>query len=125
MMNISESKIRQIIREELIQQLVEQEEPKAEKLDDLEFKSPERLAYEEWASLNGYVSAEVRSTLVDYLLDQGLEDSHDLHDKLCKELGFKHEDIMNSLGATSDDSETEESEKILNLEAAIKELAAL
>jgi hypothetical protein len=124
-MNISESKIRQIIREELIQQLVEQEEPKAEKLDDLEFKSAERLAYEEWASLNGAVSVEVRSTLVDYLLDQGLENSHDLHDKLCKEFGFKHEDIMSSLGTTSDDSETEESEKILNLEAAIKELAAL
>jgi|TARA_R110001599_G_scaffold97071_3_gene250425 hypothetical protein len=122
-MKITESKVREIIREELLR-LAEQEEPKPQKLDDLDFKSKEHLAYDNWAVSNGYVSSEVRSTLVAYLVDQGLQNSHDLHDKLAKELGFKHDDIMRDLGQDSEE-ETLESERILNLESTIKELSKL
>lgn len=123
-MKITESNVRKIIREELIK-LIEQEDPKSPKLDDLDFKSKERAAYESWSVLNGYVSPEVRSTLVSYFIDQGLQDSHDLHDKLAKELGFKHDDIMRDLGTDTEESETEESEKILDLQTTIRELASL
>jgi hypothetical protein len=123
-MKITESSVRKIIREELLR-LIEQEDPKPEKLDDLDFKSSERIAYEDWANLNGYVSSEVRSTLVAYFVDQKLQDSHDLHDKLAKEFGFKHDDIMRDLGTDTEESETEESEKILDLQDTIRELASL
>ena len=48
-MQMSESNVRRIVREELIR-LMEQEEPKAPSLDDLKFSSEERVAYEQWAS---------------------------------------------------------------------------
>jgi hypothetical protein len=120
-MKITESGIRRIVREEILR-LAEQEDPKPAKLDDLEFRSAERAAYESWASLNGHVSSEIRSTLVAYFIDQGLQDSHELHKTLAKELGFKHEDIMNDIGV---DDETIESEKILNLERKIRALSSL
>ena len=120
-MKITEGKVREIIREELLR-LAEQEDQKPAKLDDLEFMSAERATYESWATLHGYISSEIRSTLVAYFVDQGLQDSHELHKTLAKELGFKHEDIMNDIGV---DDETTESEKILNLERKIRALSNL
>tara|TARA_B100001094_G_scaffold316335_1_gene357419 strand:- start:2250 stop:2630 length:381 start_codon:yes stop_codon:yes gene_type:complete len=126
-MKISESNVRKIVREELLR-LMEQEEPKAKKLDDLEFKSSERSAYEQWASSNGHISPEVQSVLVSYLIDQGLEKHHDLHDKLAKELGFSHDNIMAALEnrlPKEEDEETKQSSKILDLERVVEEISKL
>lgn len=126
-MKLSESNVRRIVREELLR-LMEQEEPKAPSLDDLEFASKERVAYEQWANLHGHPSAEVQSVLADYIVDQKLHDSHDLHKKLCKELGFDHDELMAAVQgklSAETDSDTEESVRQLDLDQVMEALQKL
>jgi len=126
-MKISESNVRKIVREELLR-IMEQEEPKAKSVDDLEFMSKERIAYETWAAQNGVVSPEIKSSLINYLVDQGLEKHHDLHKSLAKELGFSHDDIMASLESRlpkEEDAATTQSNKILDLEKVVEEISKL
>lgn len=121
-MRISEENVRRLIREEL-RSLMEQDESKPKKLDDLEFKSADRVEYERWAASHGHVSPEVRSTLASYFLDQNLTTAHDLHKKLCDELGIDHDKLMADIEARlpkEEDSETEESARELDL-ARVKE----
>lgn len=121
-MRISEENVRRLIREEL-RSLMEQDESKPKKLDDLEFKSADRVEYERWAASHGHVSPEVRSTLASYFLDQNLAAAHDLHKKLCDELGIDHDKLMADIEARlpkEEDSETEESARELDL-ARVKE----
>ncbi len=126
-MQMSESNVRRIVREELIR-LMEQEEPKAPSLDDLKFSSEERVAYEQWASRHGHPSSEVQSVLVDYIVDQKLHNAHDLHKKLCKELGFDHDELMAAVERklpVETDPETEESARQLNLDQVMEALQRL
>ena len=121
-MRISEENVRRLIREEL-RSLMEQDESKPKKLDDLEFKSADRVEYERWAASHRHVSPEVRSTLASYFLDQNLTTAHDLHKKLCDELGIDHDKLMADIEARlpkEEDSETEESARELDL-ARVKE----
>jgi hypothetical protein len=120
-MNIAENNVRRIIREELIR-LMEQEEAKPKKLDDLDFKSSDRLEYERWARANGHVSPDVQDTFVSYLLDQNLTSAHDLHDRLCDEMGFNHDSVMASIAARdrSDDSSDPN-----DVDSIIEEIASL
>ena len=126
-MKITESNVRRIIREELLR-LMEQEDPKPAKLDDLEFASEERVAYETWVKQNRQVSSEVKSTMVDYFIDQGLQDSHDLHQKLADEFGFDHDELMAAMERRlpkEEDPETEESARVLDLEKVVEAIAKL
>jgi hypothetical protein len=116
-MKITEENVRKLIREELLA-LFEQDEAKPKSIDQLEFKSDDRVEYERWAKSNGHVSPEVQSTLVSYFLNQGLENSHDLHEKLCDELGLNHESVMAAMEkklVKEQDPETEESARELDL----------
>ena len=123
-MKLSESKIRTIVREELLR-LMEQDEPKAPSLDDLEFMSDERVAYEQWASRHGHPSAEVQSVLADYIVDQRLENAHDLHKKLCKELGFDHDALMARIQVSDPDAEAEEDTRELDLARVVEAISKL
>lgn len=126
-MKMTESNVRRLVREELIR-LMEQEDPKAPSLDDLEFMSDERVAYEQWASRHGHPSAEVQSVLADYIVDQKLESSHDLHKKLCKELGFDHGDLMAAVERklpTDAEAETEESARRLDIQQVVEAISNL
>ena len=126
-MKITESNVRKIVREELLR-LMEQEDPKPKKLDDLEFASEERVAYEQWVALNRLPSSEVRSALVDYFIDQNLQDNHELHKKLADEFGFDHDDLMAAMERRlpkEEDPETEESAKELELQQVMEALSKL
>ena len=123
-MKLSESKVRNIVREELLR-LMEQEDPKPATLDDLEFMSSERVAYEQWASRHGHPSAEVESVLADYIVDQNLENAHDLHKKLCKELGFDHGDLMARIEVDDADAETDEDTRELDLARVVEAISKL
>ena len=124
-MKISEDKVRQIIREELIR-LAEQDDPKSPSMNDLEFMSDDRIAYEQWAKLNGHETTEVESVLIDYIVDQSLESNHDLHKKLAKEFGFSHADMMDKIeGDPREDRDTRQSEKILDLEQVIEAISKI
>ena len=120
-MRITENNVRRIIREELLK-MMEQSEPEPKKLDDLDFKSDDRLEYERWAKSNGHVSAEVMSTLASYILDQNLVSSHDLHQKLCDELGFDHEDLM---AAVAKRDRSDDASDPNDVDSVIEELASL
>ena len=126
-MKISESNVRRIIREELLR-LMEQDEGKSPSLDDLEFMSDERVAYEQWAARHGHTSTKVRSTLVDYFVSQDLENDHDLHKKLAKEFGFEHDDIMADIKgklAVDTDSSTEENARELSLAQVVEAISKI
>jgi len=126
-MKITESNVRKIVREELLR-LMEQEDPKPKKLDDLEFASEERVAYEQWVALNRRVSSEVKSTMVDYFIDQGLQGTHDVHKKLADEFGFDHDDLMAAMERRlpkEEDPETEQSAKELGLQQVVEAIAKL
>lgn len=126
-MKITESNVRKIIREELIR-LMEQDEGKSPELKDLEFMSDERIAYEEWAARHGHPSTKVQSVLVDYFVDQNLEDDHDLHDKLAKEFGFDHDKIMAGIEGrlpVDTDPETEESARQLSLAQVVEAISKI
>ena len=126
-MMISEDKVRKIIREELLK-LMEQEEPKPPALNDLEFMSDERITYEQWASRHGHSSAEVQSVLVDYIIHQGLQDNHDLHKALAKELGFDHAALGSAiLGKlpTDTNSATEEDARELSLAQVVEAISKI
>ncbi len=126
-MKITESNVRKIVREELLR-LMEQEDPKPKKLDDLEFASEERVAYEQWVALNRLPSSEVRSALVDYFIDQNLQDNHELHKKLADEFGFDHDDLMAAMERRlpkEEDPEAEESAKELDLQQVMEALSKL
>ena len=126
-MKITESNVRKIVREELLR-LMEQEDPKPKKLDDLEFASEERVAYEQWVALNRLPSSEVRSALVDYFIDQNLQDNHELHKKLADEFGFDHDDLMAAMERRlpkEEDPEAEESAKELDLQQVMEALSRL
>lgn len=121
-MRISETNVRKLIREEL-RSLMEQDEAKPKKLDDLDFKSDDRVEYERWAASHGHVSPEVRSTLASYILAQDLTQAHDLHQKLCDELGIDHDKLMADVESRlpkEEDPEAEESARELDL-ARVKE----
>lgn len=104
---------------------MEQEDPKPATLDDLEFMSSERVAYEQWASRHGHPSAEVESVLADYIVDQNLENAHDLHKKLCKELGFDHGDLMARIEVDDADAETDEDTRELDLARVVEAISKL
>jgi len=126
-MKITESNVRKIVREELLR-LMEQDEPKPKKLDDLEFASSERLAYEQWANLNRELSTEVQSTMVAYFIDQGLQNSHDLHKKLADELGFDHDKLVAAIESRlpkEEDPEAEESARVLDMQEALRQISHL
>jgi|GEM_PF-3759537 hypothetical protein len=126
-MKITESNIRKIIRDELFS-LMEQEDPKPKKIDDLEFKSPELREYERWSRSHGHVSPEVQGTLVSYILSQGLKDAHALHEKLCDELGLDHDNVMAAVEKRlpkEEDDETAGSARILDLEQVVEAIAKL
>ena len=126
-MKITESSIRKVIREELMA-LMEQEDPKPKKIDDLEFKSPELRVYERWSKSHGHVSTEVQETLVTYILNQGLKDAHALHEKLCDELGLNHDNVMAAVEKRlpkEEDKETAASARILDLEQVVEAIAKL
>ena len=126
-MKITESNVRKIVREELLR-LMEQDDPKPKKLDDLEFASEERVAYEQWVAQNRRVSSEVKSTLVDYFIDQGLEGAHDLHQKLADEFGFEHDELMAAMERRlpkEEDPGTEESAKELDLQQVVEAISKL
>jgi len=126
-MKITESNIRKIVREELYR-LMEQEDPKPKKLDDLEFASEERATYQLWASQNRAVSPELQSTLVDYFLSQGLQNDHELHKKLATEFGFDHDSLMAAMERRlpkEEDAETEESVRALDLEKVMEAISKL
>ncbi len=125
-MKITEGNVRKIIREELLR-LMEQEDPKPAKLDDLEFASEERVAYEQWVKLNRLPSSEVRSVMVDYFIDQGLTQAHDLHKKLGDEFGFDHDTMMADMKAKlpQEDSETEEESRELDLQQVVEAISKL
>lgn len=124
-MKISEDKVRQIIREELIR-LAEQDAPKSPSMNDLEFMSDDRIAYEQWAKLNGYETTEVESVLISYITDQNLESNHDLHKKLAKELGFSHADMMDKIKDDSKvDRDTKQNEKILDIAQVIEAISKI
>lgn len=123
-MKLSESKVREIVREELMR-LMEQDEPKPPSLDDLEFMSDERVAYEKWAASHGHPSAEVQSVLADYIVDQKLENAHDLHKKLCKELGFDHDALMARIGVSDPDEEADEDARELDLARVVEAISNL
>ena len=126
-MKITEANVRKIIREELLR-LMEQDEGKSPSLDDLEFMSDERVAYEQWAARHGHPSTKIQSVLVDYFVSQNLEDDHDLHDKLAKELGFDHDKIMadieGKLPVDTDDS-TEENARELSLAQVVEAISKI
>ena len=116
-MRITESNIRKIIREELMA-LMEQDDPKSAELHE----------YERWARSHGHASPEVQSTLVSYIIDQDLRDAHDLHEKLCDELGLEHENVMAAVERRlpkEEDPEAEESARILDLENVIEAISKL
>lgn len=126
-MKITESNIRKIIRDELFS-LMEQEDPKPKKIDDLEFKSPELREYERWSRSHGHVSPEVQGTLVSYILSQGLKDAHALHEKLCDELGLDHDNVMAAVEKRlpkEEDDETAGSARILDLEQVVEAISKL
>ena len=126
-MKISESNVRRIIWEELLR-LMEQDEPEPKKIDDLEFASDERVAYEQWAARNRAVTSLTQSTLVDYFVDQKLEKAHDLHQKLADELGFDHDNIMAAIEnrlPKEEDPETEESARELDLQQVVEAISRL
>lgn len=126
-MKISESNVRKIVRQELLR-IMEQEEPKAKNLDDLEFMSSERVAYERWAAANGAVSPEVRSVFVGYLIDQGLEKQEDLHKSLSKEFGFDAAAVSADLEKQlpkDEEAEAAQSAKILDLQKVVEEISKL
>ena len=126
-MKITESNVRRIIREELLR-LMEQEDPKPAKLDDLEFASEERVAYQQWAAANGAVTAETESTMVDYFIDQKLHNAHDLHQKLADEFGFDHDSLMAKMKnrlPKEEDPEAEESARELNVQQVVEAIAKL
>ena len=126
-MKITESNVRKIVREELLR-LMEQEDPKPKKLDDLEFSSTARVAYEQWAAANGAVTAETESTMVDYFIDQGLQKDHDLHKKLADEFGFDHDSLMAKMEnrlPKEEDPETEDSARELDLQQVVEAIAKL
>ena len=126
-MKITEANVRRIVREELLQ-LMEQSEPKPEKIDDIDFYSEERMAYEKWAKLNRALSTELQSTMVDYFVDQGLQDAHDLHKKLASELGLDHDKLMAAMEKRlpkEEDPETEESARALDLQEVLKQISEL
>lgn len=126
-MKITESNIRKIIRDELFS-LMEQEDPKPKKIDDLEFKSPELREYERWSRSHGHVSPEVQGTLVSYILSQGLKDAHALHEKLCDELGLDHDNVMAAVEKRlpkEEDNETAGSARILDLEQVVEAISKL
>jgi len=126
-MKITESNVRKIIREELLR-LMEQDEPKPKKLDDLEFASEERIAYEQWVSLNRLPSSEVQSTMVDYLIDQKLQGATDLHKKLADEFGFNHDELMAKIEGRlpkDEDPSAEQSSKELDLQQVVEAISKL
>lgn len=126
-MKITESNVRKIVRQELLR-LMEQEDPKPAKLDDLEFASEERVAYERWATANGVLSSETEGALVDYFVDQDLKDDHDLHQKLADEFGFDHDKLMAKMkGKLPDDEDpsAEESSRELDLQQVVEAIAKL
>lgn len=127
-MNISESNVRKIVREELLK-LMEQDEAKAPSIDDLDFMSDERAEYERWASRHGHVSAEVRSVFVDYLLANGLASNEDLRKKLSKEIGFDDaavtDDVMKRQTSEEVDPATEESSRELSLAQVVEAISKL
>lgn len=126
-MKITESNVRRIVREELFR-LMEQDDPKPEKIDDIGFYSEERMAYEKWAKLNRALSTELQSTMVDYFVDQGLQDAHDLHKKLASELGLDHDNLMAAMEKRlpkEEDPETEESARVLDVMEAIRQISKL
>ena len=107
---------------------MEQDEGKSPSLDDLEFMSDERVAYEQWAARHGHTSTKVRSTLVDYFVSQDLENDHDLHKKLAKEFGFEHDDIMADIKgklAVDTDSSTEENARELSLAQVVEAISKI
>lgn len=116
-MKITESNVRKIIREELMA-LMEQEDPKSAELQE----------YERWSKSHGHVSPEVQSTLVSYIITQNLQDAHDLHDKLCDELGLDHDNVMAAVEKRlpkEEDPEAEESARILDLESVVEAISKL
>ena len=125
-MKITENNVRKIIREELLRLMEQDAKPK--KLDDLEFKSADLAEYERWTRSHGHASPEVKSTLVSYLLDQGLEGAHDLHKKLCDELGLDHGEVMAAMERRlpkEEDPEAEESARILDLDNVVEAISKL
>ena len=126
-MKISENNVRKIIREELLR-LMEQDEPKPKKIDDLDFASDERVAYEQWAAQNRAVTSLTQSTLVDYLVDQKLAKDSDLCKKLSDELGFDEASVMAAIEKRlpkEEDPETEESARELDLQQVVEAIAKL
>ena len=126
-MKITEANVRKIIREELLR-LMEQDEGKSPSLDDLEFMSDERVAYEQWAARHGHPSTKIQSVLVDYFVSQNLEDDHDLHDKLAKELGFDHDKIMADIEGklpVDTDTSTEENARELSLAQVVEAISKI
>ena len=124
-MRLTESKIRQIIREELLR-LSEQNDPKSPSMDDLEFMSDDRIAYEQWANLNGKSSTEVQSVFIDYIADQNLESNEDLQKKLAKELGFDYAAVSAAIkGESKADDSTNQNLKILDLEQVVEAISKI
>ena len=126
-MKITEANVRKIIREELLR-LMEQDEGKSPSLNDLEFMSDERVAYEQWASRHGHPSTKIQSVLVDYFVSQNLEGDHDLHKKLSKELGFDHDEVMADIEGklpVETDASTEENARELSLSQVVEAISKI
>lgn len=107
---------------------MEQDEAKPKKLDDLDFKSDDRMEYERWARSAGHVSPEVQSTLVSYFLNQNLQNAHDLHQRLCDELGLDHDAVMAAMEnrlEKEEDPAAEESARELDLARVAEAVSAI
>ena len=123
-MKITEDNVRRIIREELLR-LMEQEDPKAPSIDDLDFMSGERADYETWAHLNRYTTTSVRSTLVDYIVQNELQGNEDLRKSLSKELGFDDSAVEKDIQAKSHSDSDDENARELDLAQVVEAISRL
>jgi len=53
--------------------------------------------YEKWVRTTGQVTPHASSVMASYILEQGIEDEHEIHQILADQFRLSHEDVMREL----------------------------
>ena len=63
--------------------------------------SEEVTDYHDWARDHGHITPAASSVMASYFIDRGVEDDHELHQRLSSAIGLKHDDVMREMDRQS------------------------
>ena len=65
--------------------------------------SGEVTDYLDWVRDHGHITPAASSVMASYFIDKGVEDDHELHQRLSSAIGLKHDDVMREMDRQSDE----------------------